>query len=136
MEIGMIWFEMEEIDGILRNTLRCPVCEALWYDDYDEIAQECPHLRFTWYSEGNIDYYGRWKKKLFEKLYRKTYRSVHPDIEDRSDSLYFNLDAVEALEKYDHPDIEAILVFTQDSGGCCGSMSRFVMLYAFGEEEK
>ena len=114
--------------------LRCPVCETIWYDDYDEIAQECPHLRFTWYSEGNIYYNGRWKRKLFEKLYRKAYLSVRPD--DEGESLYFNLDAVEALEGIDHPDIEAILVFTQDSGGCGGSYFRFVMLYAYGKEEK
>ena len=136
MEIGMAWFEEEEIDGIPRGVLRCSVCEAIWYDDYEEIAKECPHLRFTWYSEGNIDYYGRWKKKLFEKLYRKAYRSVRPDDEDKSKELYFSLDAIEALQGIEHPDIEAILIFTRDGGGCGGAYSRFVMLYAYGEEEK
>lgn len=135
MEIGRTWFEEEEIDGISRDVLRCPVCESIWYDDYEEIARECPHLRFTWHSECNIDYNGKWNKKLFEKLYRKAYSSVHPE-EEPTKSLYFDLNAVEALEEYDHPDIESILAFTQDSGGCCGSMSKFVMLYAFGEEEK
>ena len=136
MEIGRTWFETEEIDGISRELLRCPVCEAIWYDDYEEIARECPHLRFTWYSECNIDYYGRWKIKLFEKLYRKAYRSVRPDVDVNNESLYFSLDAVEALEEYHHPDIEAILVFTKDSGGCGGSYSKFIMLYAYGEKEK
>jgi len=49
----------------------CPICKKVWNTDFegDETQDSCKHLRFFYFKDDFIDFYGDWDKETFKKSY-------------------------------------------------------------------
>jgi len=95
----------------------CPVCGAAWCTTEDPTVTPCKHLRFAWFQEGPIQFFGRWNKTSFKKAYLKAAKNAG----EEDPSLDEN-PCHEALEKMVSFDVEEVLVWTE-TGMACGPVS-------------
>lgn len=91
----------------------CPICNKVWNTDFegDVTHSTCEHLRFYYFDDDFVDFYGNWDYESFKKSYG--------EITERMIDEEGGLDAVEAFKEIKAGDVdEAIYVQFDDAPMC------------------
>lgn len=86
------------------ETVRCPVCEALWVKEDEHVSSPCEHLRFVYctHDPGFVFFAGTWDHVSFEAAFQRLY-----DADDEADEMA-------AFKALSHPEVDAIVYWDWD----------------------